>query len=118
MGKYTRCRKSSMQIARLVLMRYPETVKELQTDQIRDAYNRRLQREAEAVELALSDLDECQLDVIRLRFWNHLPGVTKVNPYYHLSDVPYSDRTMRRITQKVLCRIAYNLGETRTDPEG
>lgn len=119
-----------------VLMRYPQTKRDLQgaideaitrnperdgggskpshpdptaTSGIRLYSNQRYQRmrrEVKAVEDAIKGLDSVEMDVIRQRYWKH-----KRKTSYERIDAPYSVRQMQRIVQRVMYRIAVNLGE-------
>ncbi len=66
----------------------------------------RMRREVKAVEDALKGIDSIERDVISQRYWDH-----KHKTAYERIDAPYSVRQMQRIVQRVMYRIAVNLGE-------
>lgn len=139
MGKY-RIPPDAWRAATLVLLRYPETLAEIEAC-VSEAMTRdpeatgsgskpahpdptasaairltssvkydRLKREARAVEQSVEDLDDIQLAVIRARFWGHRKGHRRPKPYACI-DVGYERRQMQRIVREVIHKVAVNLGE-------
>lgn len=72
----------------------------------------RLRTEIEAVEMAIAELDECELEVIRQRFWyKQTKGRRWTRPYDMLHNIPMSEREMHRAVQKTILSIALFVGE-------
>lgn len=109
------CTVSNLMIARLVLMRYPETLNEIRDDPAgngaTEAYRQRQAREVAAVEKAIAGVDAQHMVVICRRFWDHPPGHTKPLQYDFMQDIPFSRTTMKRVCNKVIHRVAFYLGE-------
>lgn len=139
MGKY-KLPSDAWRQATLVLLRYPESKKELarciEEVMTRDpeqsgnsskpvhsdptgnagvrltthARYNRLRREVQAVEDAVKDYDGATLEVIRERYWKH--GRWRRRPRaYECINAGYSERQMHRICQRTLYKVAVNLGE-------
>ena len=136
MPRYRQITPAAWQVARIVLLRYPESKREYDslveisqtntsehkggakpvhsdptaTAAIRlhdDAYYQRVKREVAAVDAALEGLDDAERRVIQKRFWSRR-GKTLGYRYIH---VGYSEREMHRIVTAVIRKGAYNLGE-------
>lgn len=72
----------------------------------------RLRLEIEAVEYATDDLNPFEYDVIRQRFWySQSKGRRWPRSYDALFKIPYSERTMHKIVQGVIIKIALYIGE-------
>ena len=72
----------------------------------------RLKMEIEAVEYAIADLDSFGREVIKRRFWhNQSKGRRWPLSYDMLFKIPYSERTMHKIVQGVIIKIALYIGE-------
>lgn len=76
-----------------------------------DQRYQRIKREVYAVEEAIKGLDPAELEVIQTRYWKHRRGGRKVRGYDYMQGCGYSIRHMKRINQKVIRTVAYNLGE-------
>ena len=72
---------------------------------------KRLCREKEAVEYAIADLSDTELEIIRNRFWKHRKGVRKPRPYHYMVGLGYERTKMQEIVKRVVIKVAAALGE-------
>lgn len=71
----------------------------------------RLKREVCAVDIAIAGMRQAELEVVRKRFWDHRKGERRVCGYESMMDTGYSRRQMQRIVQRVVYKVAEELGE-------
>lgn len=137
MPRYRQIQQDTWIIAKLVILRYPETKKEYdrlveiaQTNTAEQVKNgakpvhqdptaqaamklyddirfQRIKREATAVGNALEGLDSAEKNVVRKRFWSRKGKILGYR-YIHAG---YSEREMHRIIKDFIGKVAYDLGE-------
>lgn len=87
----------------------PQSVTEGAALKMTSAYADRIKKEIEAVEFVLGNLSPAEQKVISVRYWTK--GIRKPIPYYKMPECSYSERSMKRITFKVIKQIGRYLGE-------
>lgn len=137
MPRYREIQQDTWVIAKLVILRYPETKKEYDrlveiaqtntAEQVKngakpvhkdptaqaamklydDARFQRIKREVTAVDHALEGLDGAANSVIRKRFWSRKGKVLG----YRYIHVGYSERAMHKVVKDFIRQVAYDLGE-------
>ena len=89
----------------------PQSVTEGAALKMTNAYAERIKKEIEAVEFVYGNLLPEEQKVIRVRYWTR--HIRKPVPYYQMSECSYAERTMKRITLKVIKQIGRYIGEVR-----
>ena len=89
----------------------PQSVTEGAALKMTNAYAERIKKEIEAVEFVYGNLQPEEQKVIRVRYWTR--HIRKPVPYYQMSECSYAERTMKRITLKVIKQIGRYIGEVR-----
>lgn len=86
----------------------PQSVTEAKALKMTSAYADRIKKEIEAVEFVYNGLNEEEKKVMRERYWTD----RKRNiPFLKMRTTSYSERQMRRIVYKIICRVGRYIGE-------
>ena len=86
----------------------PQSVTEAKALKMTSAYADRIKKEIEAVEFVYNGLNEEEKKVMRERYWTDR---RRNIPFLKMRTTSYSERQMRRIVYKIICRVGRYIGE-------
>lgn len=86
----------------------PQSVTEAKALKMTSAYADRIKKEIEAVEFVYNSLNEEEKKVMRERYWTDR---RRNIPFLKMRTTSYSERQMRRIVYKIICRVGRYIGE-------
>lgn len=86
----------------------PASIVEAAALRLESPYVQRLKKEIEAIETAYNNLDAEEQSLIRARYWTDR---NKNQQYYKMFQLPFAERTMKRICRKFIANVGRNMGE-------